>query len=226
MKPVDMDEIYRKRAVEEIPWIAEKPPGVLVELVETGVIQPCKAVDLGCGTGNYAIYLAGLGFEVTGIDISPTAIGIAGENAKKKGVQCNFIAADVLGDLGEAWGTYDFAYDWELLHHIFPEHRKKYVENVARLLNPKGLYLSVCFSEKSPQFGGTGKYRETPLGTVLYFSSEAELRDLFEPCFQINELKTIRISGKAAPHLAIYAFMEKRQRPYAALKAASSFRKA
>jgi SAM-dependent methyltransferase len=210
MKTVDMDEIYRNRALEEIPWIVEKPPEVLVDLIESGVIRPCKAVDLGCGTGHYAIYLAGRGFQVTGIDISPTAIGIARENAKSKGARCDFIAADVLGDLKEVGGTFDFAYDWELLHHIFPEHRTKYVENVSRLLNPNGRYLSVCFSEKSPQFGGSGEYRETPLGTVLYFSSESELRDLFDPYFQINEMRTIQISGKAAPHLAIYTFMEKR----------------
>jgi len=205
-----MDEIYRNRALEEIPWIVETPPKVLVDLIESGMIRPCKVVDLGCGTGNYAIYLAGRGFQVTGIDISPMAIGIARENAKSKAAQCDFIVADVLGDLKEVEGTFDFAFDWELLHHIFPEQRKKYVENVSRLLNPKGCYLSVCFSEQNPQFGGSGKYRETPLGTVLYFSSEVELRDLFDPTFQINELKTIQISGKAAPHLAIFAFMEKR----------------
>jgi SAM-dependent methyltransferase len=210
MKPVDMDEIYRNRALEEIPWIVEKPPEILVDLIDSDVIRPCKAVDLGCGTGNYAIYLAGRGFRVTGIDISPTAIGIARENAKSKGARCDFIVADVLGDLQEVGRTFDFAYDWELLHHIFPEQRTKYVENVSRLLKPNGRYLSVCFSEKNLQFGGSGKYRETPLGTVLYFSSESELRDLFEPYFQINELKTIQISGKSAPHLAIYAFMEKR----------------
>jgi SAM-dependent methyltransferase len=210
MKTVDMDEIYRNRALEEIPWIVEKPPEVLIDLIDSDVIRPCKAVDLGCGTGNYAIYLAGRGFQVTGIDISPTAIGIARENAKSKGARCDFIVADVMGDLEETGGTFDFAYDWELLHHIFPEQRTKYVENVSRLLDPNGRYLSVCFSEKNLQFGGSGKYRDTPLGTVLYFSSESELRDLFEPYFQINELRTIQISGKAAPHLAIYAFMEKR----------------
>jgi methyl halide transferase len=210
MKSVDMDEIYKNRALEEIPWIVEKPPEVLVNLIDSDAIRPCKAVDLGCGTGNYAIYLAGRGFQVTGIDISPTAIGIARENAKSKGARCDFIVADVLGDLSEVGGTFDFAYDWELLHHIFPEQRTKYVENVSRLLSPDGRYLSVCFSEKSTHFGGSGKYRETPLGTVLYFSSESELRDLFESYFQINELMTIQISGKFAPHLAIYAFMEKR----------------
>jgi len=147
--------------------------------------------------------------DVTGIDISPTAIKIAKENAKKKGVTCDFLVADVLGNLDEVKETFDFAYDWELLHHIFPDQRRKYVENVYRILNPRGKYLSVCFSEKDPEFGGSGKYRETSLGTILYFSSEDELTDLFKPYFNIKELKTIGIKGKPAPHLANYVFMEK-----------------
>jgi len=210
MQQVEMDRIYRNMPLEKIPWNIETPPDALVELVDSGKVKPCKTIDLGCGAGNYAIYLASIGFEVTGVDISPTAIKIAKENAEKKGVKCNFLAADVLGDLDEVKETFDFAYDWELLHHIFPEKRKKYVENVHRILNSKGKYLSVCFSEKDPQFGGSGKYRETPLGTILYFSSEDELRDLFNPYFNIKELKTIEISGKFVPHLANYAFMEKK----------------
>jgi SAM-dependent methyltransferase len=204
-----MDRIYRNIPLEEIPWNIESPPDALVELVESGKVKPCKTIDLGCGAGNYAIYLAGIGFDVTGIDISPSAIKIAKQNAEKKRVKCNFLVGDVLGDL-EVKETFYFAYDWELLHHIFPEKRKKYVENVHRILNPRGQYLSVCFNENDPQFGGSGKYRETRLGTILYFSSEDELRGLFEPCFKIKELKTIEIGGKFAPHLANYAFMEKR----------------
>ena len=210
MKPVDLDEIYRRVPQEEIPWNIEEPPKALVELVETGKVRPCKTLDLGCGTGHYAIYLARQGFDVTGVDICPTAIRIAKENAKKKGAKCRFLVADLLGDLKEVEGTFDFAFDWELLHHMLPEQREKYVWNVHSKLNPKGRYVSLCFSEKDPEFGGSGKYRKTPLGTVLYFSSEEELRDLFEPYFCIDELKTIEISGKHAPHLAIYAFMEKK----------------
>lgn len=210
MKQVDMDAIYKNMPVEKIPWNIEKPPEALVALVEGGIVQPCKAIDLGCGAGNYAVYLAGKGFDVTGVDGAPTAIDLAAENAKKKGLQCQFITADVLGDLESVKGTFDFAYDWELLHHIFPEQRKHYVENVYGKLNPKGRYLSLCFSEDDPQFGGSGKYRETPLGTVLYFSSEDELRDLFSPSFSIEELKTIEVSGKFGPHWAIYAFMQRK----------------
>ena len=76
-------------------------------------------------------------------------------------------------------GTFDFAYNWEFLHHIFPKDREKYVQNVHKLLNWEATYYSVCFSEKDPQFGGVGKFRKTRMGTTLYFSSESELTSLF-----------------------------------------------
>lgn len=204
-----METIYRTLSPEEIPWNSETPPDALRELVRTERIRPCKAVELGCGTGNYVIYLARAGFDATGVDISPAAVEMARKSASDKEVKCAFLAADVLGDLAEIRGTFDFAYDWELLHHIFPTERGKYVKNVYRLLNREGRYLSVCFSEESAQFGGVGKVRKTPLGTVLYFSSEKELATLYEPLFEIEELKSIDITGKFAPHRAIYALMRK-----------------
>jgi cyclopropane fatty-acyl-phospholipid synthase-like methyltransferase len=210
MNKDEMEEIYRNLPPEKIPWNITMPPDALVELIESGTVKPCKTIDFGCGLGNYALYFAGKGFDVTGVDISPSAIAIAKETALKKGVVSCFLVADVLGDLESVQETYDFAYDWEMLHHIFPENRKKYIENVHRLLSPQGKYLSVCFSEKDSHFGGSGKYRKTPLGTVLYFSSEDELEELFDPYFRIEEIKTIQISGKTAAHMAIYAFMEKR----------------
>jgi len=210
LEPVDIEDIYKTLPPEKIPWNIETPPEILVDLVESGKIKPCKTVDLGCGVGHYAIYLAGRGFDVTGIDISPTAIKIAKEKAEKENVKCTFIVADVLGSLDEVKDAFDFAYDWSLLHHVYPEQRKKYIDNVKRIQNSGGKYLSVCFSEKDTQFGGSGKYRETPIGTVLYFSSEEELKELFSACFKIIELKTIEIEGKFSPHLANYAFMEKK----------------
>ena len=207
-----MERIYRKTPLDKIPWNIETPPEVLIRLVESGKLKPCKTLDLGCGTGNYSIYLARVGFDVTGIDNSPTAIKIAQENAKKKGIKCNFLVANVLGNLNEVKDRFDFAYDWELLHHIFPEQRKIYVKNVYEILNPGAKYLSVCFSEKDPGFGGSGKYRKTRLDTILYFSSKDELRELFEPYFKIKELKIIGINGKPKSHLANYAFMGRKTR--------------
>ncbi len=209
MKQEDGNKIYRDFPLNKIPWIYETPPDILIELINSGKIKPCKTVDLGCGTGNYAIYLASKGFTVTGIDISSEAISIAKKSANEKNVKCNFLIADVNGDLSDIEHDYDFAYDWELLHHIFPERRQNYVKNVYSLLNSDGIYLSVSFSENDLSFGG-GKYRKTPLGTVLYFSSENELNDLFSPFFNIEELKTIEIRGKPVSHLAVYSFMKRK----------------
>jgi SAM-dependent methyltransferase len=207
---VDMDEIYRSLPREGIPWNREEPPGILVDLVESGRVRPCDAVDLGCGLGNYAIYLAGKGFSVTGIDISPTAVMMAEKNAEMKGVKCRFVVADVLGELAEFFDGFDFAWDWELLHHIFPQDRDRYVRNVHSMLRRNGQYLSVCFSGEDTHFGGEGKFRRTHIGTVLYFSSEDELGKLFEPYFKILELKTVQVGGPPAPHQAVCAFMSKK----------------
>ncbi|WP_239639042.1 class I SAM-dependent methyltransferase [Thermodesulfovibrio thiophilus] len=205
----EMNKVYEMIPLEKIPWNVETPPAVLVELVQSGKLKPCKAIDLGCGAGNYAIYLAGKGFDVTGVDISPVAIKHARENALKKGVKCRFLVTDLLGDLHEIDETFDFAYDWELLHHIFPGDRETYAKNVHKLLNPGGKYLSVCFNEGDRSFGGTGRYRKTGIGTVLYFSSIDELIVLFKPYFNIIEAKIITIKGKGIEHLANYVFMER-----------------
>jgi SAM-dependent methyltransferase len=205
-----MEEIYQTFPPEKIPWNIESPPDALKQLVETGRIKPCKAVEFGCGAGNYVTYLASLGFDATGIDFSETAIEIARRFSSQKDANCTFLVADVLGDMSEINGMFDFAYDWELLHHIFPPDREKYAQTVYDLLNPGGRYLSVCFSEDSPQFGGQGKYRITPLNTVLYFSSEDEIESLFTPLFDIEDLKTIDVVGKFSPHKAIYSLMIKK----------------
>lgn len=205
-----MENIYRTIPPEKIPWNMETPPEILQHMVKSEIIKPCKVIELGCGRGNYILYLAGMGFDATGVDFSNTAIEMARTSALQKGVKCEFIATDVLGDMPEVQNTFDFAFDWELLHHIFPQDRDKYISNVYRLLNPGGRYLSVCFSEESPQFGGKEKYRKTPLDTVLYFSSEREMLALFTPLFEIEELKTVDFKGKYTSHKAIYAFLKKR----------------
>jgi len=205
-----MNKIYSSMDLDNIPWNVETPPDIFQGLIRSKKLPPCKIIELGCGAGNYIRYFSDLGFDATGVDISEKAIEIARELAKKSGVKCEFIVADVLGDMSEIKTEYDFVYDWELLHHIFPEDRNKYIENVQRLLKPQGHYLSVCFSEESTQFGGLGKYRKTPIGTVLYFSNEAEIESLFCRLFFVEELKSIEIKGKKGVHKAIYALMKRK----------------
>ncbi len=205
-----MEKIYSSMTPDEIPWHLDTSPEILRHLVETGRIPPCRVIELGCGTGNCVMYLAKMGFDATGVDFSETAIEIARTSVSERGIPGNLIVADLLGDMAEVQDTFDFAFDWELLHHLFPQERDTYIHNVHRLLRMDGTYLSVCFSDEDPGFGGTGKYRETPFGRVLYFSSEDEIAAFVEPLFEIDTLETVEIRGKVTPHRAIYMVVRKR----------------
>ncbi|MBW6486962.1 MAG: class I SAM-dependent methyltransferase [Syntrophobacterales bacterium] len=206
-----MNRIYSTMPLDIIPWNIKNPPQILTNLVEKEIIKPCKIIDLGCGAGNYILYLAKKGFDATGLDISESAIQIAKNSALEKGIKCNFIVASVMDYNFDTSKPFDCAYDWEVLHHVFPEQRAQYISNVSKLLKSGGQYMSVCFSEDSPQFGGKGKFRKTPIDTELYFSSENELRELFEGVFNIEQLETIDIEGKFGTNRAIYAFMNKKR---------------
>lgn len=58
--------------------------------VEGGKLEPCRAIDLGCGIGENVIYLSLQGFEVTGVDISPRAIAKARRKARRLGFRPPF----------------------------------------------------------------------------------------------------------------------------------------
>jgi SAM-dependent methyltransferase len=211
MPGIDIDDIYRNLPPEDIPWNRPELPEPLRELLESGDVLPCRAVEFGCGMGNHAIEMARRGFEVTGVDLAPNAIRMARENAAAADTDVRFVAADVTKTLDLPTG-FGFGWDWEMLHHLFPEQRPSYAANLARLLAPGAQHLSVCFSEHDPMFGD-GKQRLTPIGTVLYFSSEAEIRELFSPHFDIASLGLIDIHGTHGNHRAVRALLRKPTTP-------------
>jgi len=205
-------EIYEK--IYEKPgavWTKNGPREELVKLVESGKIKPCKVLVTACGEGFDCIYLASKGFDVLGIDISDKAIEYAKKNAEEAGVKIRFMQMDVFA-LDKLEEKFDFVLEWALLHCVERETWDKYIENVAKLLNDDGKYLSVCFNINSPEFGGEEKkIRESHLGTYLYFSSQEELKELFEPYFKIIESRLIDLAGKEGPnHIANFFFMEKK----------------
>ncbi len=155
--------------------------------------------------------MASRGFTMTGVDLSTVAIEHARALAGKAGQEVEFVVADLLGEVGGLAGAFDLAYDWEVLHHVFPADRPRYVANVHRLLRPAGRYFSVCFSEADRAFfQGDVHWRTTPLGTTLYFSSEEELRQLFEPLFEIEDLSTLQVAGKTATCAFVRAWLTRK----------------
>jgi len=121
-----------------------------------------------------------------------------------------------VADLEKISEKFDFVFEWALLHHIMPEQRQKYVENVKGILNKGGKYLSVCFNNQNPDSGAKGEKLRTvpegskmPAGTILYYSTPEEMRQLFKPCFRIIESKLITMTTDEKEHTGNYFFMEK-----------------
>src|SRR5947199_7888222 len=93
------EERYR---TGDVPWDTGRVSSELVRVIRDEKIQPCRAIDLGCGTGSNAVWLAQQGFDATGVDIAPRAIERGRQRAAAAGVAVNFLAADLLNppDLG------------------------------------------------------------------------------------------------------------------------------
>jgi SAM-dependent methyltransferase len=155
-------------------------------------------------------YQSGLGFDVTRVDSSQTAISIAEKNAREKGGRCRFIVADLHVNRQEVTVTFDFAFDWELLHHILPKDHQTYIRNVLRILNPRCHIPLRLLPRTGPPVWREREIPENMVGTTHYFSSESELQDLVSPYFRIRELKTIEIGGKFGSHVVIYLLAERR----------------
>ena len=199
LTPVDTERIYATVPPAEIPWVYEDPPEELVRLLDGGLVEPCRAVDLGCGCGANAAYLAERGFDVTGVDFSPSAVAQA--TAAHANPNCRFEVMDLAGAAAPEMTGFGFALDWLTLHHILPPDRPQFIANVAAMLDPGGVYFSVSFNEGHRAFHGDGKLRTTKLGTNLYFASEQEVADLLRPHFEIVEQTVAEVRGKTFPHL-------------------------
>src|SRR5579871_280525 len=93
---------------EDLPWDTGFPSTELRRVLRERKLTPCRALDLGCGTGTNSVWLAQQGFEVTGMDFAALAIEQAQERARQAGVNVRFVCGDVLQppDLGAPFGFF------------------------------------------------------------------------------------------------------------------------
>jgi SAM-dependent methyltransferase len=113
------------------PWERDTVPTPLVEL-GARYPSPGRALDIGCGTGRDAVYLAGRGWTVTGVDSVPRALDAAKQRARASGVDVNWVRGDVtrlqtLG-IGE---DYELLVDRGCFHGLADTERDQYAEGVA-----------------------------------------------------------------------------------------------
>jgi len=193
------DTFYADRD-REVPFFADKPDEHLVEWLEQGVIGPGRALDLGCGPGRNALYLAGRGFEVEAIDLSREAIGWGRERARREGSTVEFIHGDAFGEAGSGLvGPHDLVYDSGCLHHLPPHRRISYLALLDRVLAPGGCFVVTCFAAglMGSQADDAQVYRQGGLDGGLGFSPD-DLRSLFGELTEV-EIRAVRGQGPDSP---------------------------
>lgn len=173
------DERYRTGST---PWDTGQPSSELCRVIEVQRVQPCRAIDIGCGYGTNAIWLAQQGFTVTAVDISSTAVERARERAKQACVTLQFIQADLLAkaDLG---GQYDFLFDRGCYHVLRQINQPASLALFRQLSCVGSLALVLTGNAREPRKPGPPTMSEAELGAELGQVFEfVELREIrFDP---------------------------------------------
>lgn len=145
------EPLYRLIATLRIPktWVFGSAIPMLGGLVSEGRIQGGRAIDLGCGVGTEAIFLAQHGFDVTGIDFSETAIKLARRQTATSGIDVQFLLDDVTG-LQQVERAFDLLVDIGTLNDLRGRDRDRYVENVVPLARPGSLFVLFGFDKQLP----------------------------------------------------------------------------
>jgi cyclopropane fatty-acyl-phospholipid synthase-like methyltransferase len=108
-----------------------------------------SVLDAGCGTGENALFLAGRGQKVVGIDFLAEPIALAMRKAAERGLTATFLVMDALA-LKDMPEVFDSAVDSGLFHVFGDADRRRYVEGLASVLKPGGRLFLLCFSDAEP----------------------------------------------------------------------------
>jgi SAM-dependent methyltransferase len=133
------------------PWDIGHPQPAVVRVASGGGFAG-TVLDAGCGTGENALHVAALGLPVLGVDVAETALAIAREKARERGIKAEFAPADAL-HLERLERRFDTVLDCGLFHSFDGDERPGYVASLASVTNGDGTLYVLCFSDDGPDTG-------------------------------------------------------------------------
>ena len=148
------------------PWDIGRPQQAIARLVSQRAFASA-VLDAGCGTGENTLLIASLGFSVLGVDVAETALAMARQKARDRGIEAEFVAADAL-HLHRLGRKFQTVLDCGLFHAFDAAERPEYVASLASVTAHGATLYVLCFSDSGPE---TGPH---PV-------SEQELRAAFPP---------------------------------------------
>lgn len=164
---MDRESWNERYATDELVWHAE-PNRFLVEAVEG--LTPGRALDLACGEGRNAVWLASQGWKVVGVDFSSAGLAKARGMARERGVEVTWVEADVV-----SWIPPQGAFDLVVVMYLqLPaDQRRAALGHAAAALAPNGVLLVVGHDPTNPTEGFGG-----PQDPAVLYSAEDVVGDL------------------------------------------------
>jgi SAM-dependent methyltransferase len=130
----------------QAPWDIGRPQKAFIDVADR---IAGSVLDAGCGTGDNALFFAGRGHRVTGIDFLDEPIKRAKQKAAERGLTATFLVMDALA-LRQLPEVFDTAIDSGLFHVFGDDDRRRYVAGLATVLKPGGRLFLLCFSDAEP----------------------------------------------------------------------------
>ena len=155
----------------ETPWDRGDVSPQLLQWLDSGELRPCHVLVPGCGTGHEVVELARCGFNVTGVDYAPAALGIASDRLAQNELKATLVEADLL-----SWETtqpFDAIYEQTSLCALYPDVWVAYANKIQQWLRPGG-QLFALFAQIHRPRGAQGFIEGPP-----YHCDVNAMRSLF-----------------------------------------------
>jgi len=168
----------------DTPWDSGQRSRELERVLKERNIAPCRVLELGCGTGTNAVFLAQRGFEVTAFDLSHFAIEQAKERAVSAGVKVDFIKADI-EELPELGRPFPFVFD-RGVYHVLRRNRLETLLDVLRRVTESGSHWLTLAGNAND---------DRPLDDGPPVVTAEEICRELEPTFTLVQLREFRFDG-------------------------------
>lgn len=177
-------EFYQNN--DELPWDTGQSQPQLTKLVGSDVLTE-PVLDVGCGIGTEALFLAEQGYSVVGIDFAQPAIERARTRASKRTLEGSvaFTVGDVLDLSDTKVGTFETVLDIGMFHTLDPGQFHDYITSLDAIIRPGGHVVLIEFGADAPIDWGPNPVSAAEIRSV--FTEGWDIDDISATTFQTQQ---------------------------------------